>query len=279
MSLMDGVKAVIFDLDGTLYQDEIVCFDLIRYYAAGTPYETLAEEIVAYAREVLAGKKNLKCGHFVKKETVSGPVSVANLFDFPSVRGLACDHPELYFDRSVYSYIGDSWTLAMFLGHRLGFYEKEFWNRFSKARQQLLSGPGRQKEDERISRMLKKLRAAGVLLALYTTSTYNNSNCLIKNLGLLDKFDELAHGVNKPYGLGDRIEMLRKNYSLRYEEILLVGDQGYSDLMVGRGVGTRTLLVNPNLVDDGMDWSVRVNSLEELTEVLTVGQLSIDSNK
>lgn len=271
MEFMNGIKAVIFDLDGTLYRDDTVCYDLIRYYTEGTPYEPLTEEIIARSRDILYGKDHIKCGSFAMKETLKGPATLEGLFDFPTFKGLPQPDAETYFDRSVYSYIGDSWTLAMFLAHRMSFYGSEFWERFYKARQQLLHGPGKALKDNRITEMLKKLRRAGVILLLCTNSTHANSNELLKNLDLIDKFDELIHSARKPLGLMDRIELLKKNYYLDYGEILLVGDQGYGDLYPGSVLGTRTLLTTPYFVDDGMNWTGRADTIEELVALLTSG--------
>lgn len=269
MGFMTGIKAVIFDLDGTLYQDDIVCYDLIRYYTEGTPYEPLTEEIIAYVKRILKGQGPFKCGSFAVKGEAEGPASLESLFDFPLYRGLPEPGAERYFDRSVYSYIGDSWTLAMFLGHRLGFYGEDFWARFYRARQQLLGGPGKAVRDRSITDMLDQLRRSGVLLLLYTNSTHQNSNALLKSLELIDKFDELVHSAGKPGSLTDRIELLKKNDSLNDEEILLVGDQGYGDLYPGYCLGTKTLLVSPYCVDDGMEWGARVKTTGELTKLLT----------
>lgn len=269
MGFMTGIKAVIFDLDGTLYQDDIVCYDLIRYYAEGTPYEPLTEEIIARAKRILQGQCPLKCGSFAVKSEAEGPATLDNLFDFSVYRGLPEPDAEKYFDRSVYSYIGDSWTLAMFLAHRMGFYGESFWARFHRARQQLLHGSGRAVKDLRITGMLEKLHRSGVVLLLCTNSTHQNSNELLKNLELIDKFDELVHSARKPRGLTDRIELLKKNYSLSYDEILLVGDQGYGDLYPGYRLGTKTLLTSPYWVDDGMKWSARVRTIGELKQLMT----------
>lgn len=269
MGFMNGIKAVVFDLDGTLYQDDLVCYDLIRYYTEETPYQPLTGEIIGRAKRILQGRDSMKCGSFALKGRAQGPVSLESLFDFPLYRGLPEPEAEKYFDRSVYSYIGDSWTLAMFLGHRLGFYGGDFWERFHRARQQLLYGPGRAVRDRRITGMLDKLRRSGVVLLLCTNSTHQNSNELLKNLELIDKFDELVHSAKKPGGLTDRIELLKKNYSLNYNEILLVGDQGYGDLYPGYCLGTKTLLTTPYCVDDGMKWGARVRTVGELTELMT----------
>lgn len=271
MAILDGVKAVIFDLDGTLYQDDVVWYDLIRYYTEGTPYQPLTEEIVKYAKDFVEGKKEIKCGCFAPKEEVQGEVSVENLFAFPAIKGLAAADPYLFFDRSKYSYIGDGWTLSMYIAHRLGFYGEEFWRRFHKARVQLLMGPGEQVWDERITVMLETMRNAGIILLLCTNSTHDNSSALLNKLRLTDKFDELIHSARKPLGLVDRIELLRKNYSLEYEEILLVGDQGYSDLFVGQELGAKTLMSTSCFVDDGMKWTQRVYTIDELAAELMKG--------
>lgn len=271
MEFMKGIGAVVFDLDGTLYQDDVVCYDLIRCYTEGTPYEPMTEEIIDRARDILQGRGRQICGSFAAKCEAKGTPSLEKLFDFPVCQGLPQPDRETYFDRSRYSYIGDSWTLGMFLAHRMGFYGEEFWSRFHRVRQQLLNGPGRVVKDRRITGMLEKLRSAGIVLLLYTNSTHQNSSELLKQLDLLDKFDELAHSAGKPGGLTDRLRLLGKNYSLDYDEILLVGDQGFGDLYPGYCLGTRTLLTTPYRVEDGMEWSARVRTIGELVGLLTDG--------
>lgn len=271
MDALKGVKAIIFDLDGTLYQEnEIMCYDLIREFVKGSPYEPLADEMIEAVNEILEGKWELKCGHFVEKKPVEGEVSVKNLLNVPSVSGLSRDNVYDYFDRKKYSHIGDGCTLAMFIGHRLNLSSAEFWIRFNRVRKKMLipgCGPGR---SGLVIAMMNQLRDAGIRLLLCTNSSHKNSNDLLLQLGLLDRFDEVIHDAHKPAGLADRIELLKKYEGLQPEEILLVGDQGYNDLFMGYQMGTRTMLVSDNVIDDGIPWTYRVHTVEEMAEALHI---------
>lgn len=270
MNVLDGIKAIIFDLDGTLYQEnQIMCYDLLREFVKDSPYEPLADEIIEYINGVLRGEKPIKCGHFVEKLPVQGETSVENLFAVPSVSGLSRDNYLDYFDRKKYSHIGDGCTLAMYVGHRLNLSSEEFWIRFNKVRKSMLLPDYGPKRDGRVIQMMNDLRDAGIRLLLCTNSSHRNSNDLLLKLGLLDRFDEVIHDAHKPAGLGDRIDLLRKYEGLSPEEILLVGDQGYNDLFVGYQRGAKTMLVSDNVVDDGMNWTYRVQTVEEMTKALT----------
>lgn len=271
MNALEGIKAVIFDLDGTLYQEnEIMCYDLIREFVKGSPYEALTDEIIDAVNEILKGGWKLKCGHFVEKVPVQGEVSVKNLLDVPSVSGLSKENVYDYFDRKKYSHIGDGCTLAMFIGHRLDLSSEEFWVRFNRVRKKMLipgCGPAR---NGQVIAMMNQLRDAGIRLLLCTNSSHKNSNDLLLQLGLLDRFDEVIHDAHKPAGLADRIELLKKYDGLKPEEILLVGDQGYNDLFMGYQMGTKTMLVSDNVIDDGIAWTWRVQTVEEMVEALSL---------
>lgn len=255
---------ICFDLDGTLYQDRRVYPRIIQHFFQDTPYKDWIPEIQLRMERILAGKERFRCGQFVPKQVAENPECVDDLFKVPTVTALLESDPRPYFNRNLYTYISDSWTLAMYLARRIGWAGEDFWNRFQIVREELVSdsyGPQLEKE---LPSILTALHDSGIRLVLCSNAAAEGGWKLLRYLKLDEKFDEIVFDADKPRTFPKRIQ----NWGIPSEEMLFVGDQGYYDLYAGKQAGASTVLISPYHVEDACLWDWRIQTLQELTAYL-----------
>lgn len=261
-------KAVVLDLDGTLYQDEVICYRLVDHFFADTPYAVYADDLKALMTRVLRGEETVKCGHFVPKLPLRAVMCAEDFLRVPSIAGLAEPNAPDYFDRAQFSYIGDGWSLAMYWARRVDFAEDEYWRLFRPARADLLSDTYGPAVSPALKEALRALRQAGIRLYLCSNSQARDAMDFLTKHGLRDAFDARVFDAHKPRTYPDILRALDAQRSLDWRDYLFVGDQGYSDLYMGHTLGAQTLLVSPFHIEDGMNWTARVRTADELAGTL-----------
>ena len=261
----DGCPRLIcFDLDGTLYQDNSIYPRIIRHFFQDTPYRDWIPEVQARMERVLRGKEPFRCGQFAPKQAAEAPRSVDDLFAVPTVTALLEPDPTPYFDRSRYTYISDGWTLAMYLARRIGWAGDAFWNRFRRAREDLVSERYGPKPEAGLISALEALRQKGIRLVLCSNAAAGGGWALLRHLRLDGSFDEILFDAEKPRSFPERV----RNWGYPAEQILFIGDQGYYDLYAGKRLGAATVLISPYHVEDACLWDRRITTLRELVSCL-----------
>lgn len=261
-------KAIVFDLDGTLYQDSVICYRLIDHFFADTRYARFSGELKRIMMQVLRGGHRIKCGHFVPKMPILTAECAEDFMEVPSVVGLARPNARDYFDREKYAYIGDGWSLAMYWARRAGFPEDVYWQLFRPAREDLLSPAYGPAVHTQLKGRLQSLRQAGIRLCLCSNSQARDAVEFLTKHGLESSFDRMIFDAHKPRAFRAILEGLNAEWGMENGDYLFVGDQGYSDLFEGRSLGAQTLLVSPFHVEDGVEWTYRAHTTDEMLEVL-----------
>lgn len=257
-------KLICFDLDGTLYQDKVIYKNIITHFFQDTPYCGWIESIQEKMDKILEGTETLKCGQFLPKKEAKFPEKMEDLFAVSGTAALLLESPKHWLDRRKYSYISDGWTLAMYLARRIGWEGERFWERFQKAREELVGETFGPKPDEELRNLLLQLRQKGVYLVLCSNAKKSGGEALLQHLCLAECFDEIIFDADKPHSMPTRI----KEWGIDPAEMLFIGDQGYFDLYSGKLAGARTMLVSPYYIEDQMLWDIRKHTLEEMKEFM-----------
>lgn len=257
-------KLICFDLDGTLYQDKVIYKNIITHFFQDTLYYEWIEPIQEKMDNILEGTETLKCGQFLPKKQAEFPEKIEDLFAVSGTAALLLESPEKWLDRRKYSYISDGWTLAMYLARRIGWEGERFWERFQKARAELVGETFGPEPDDELRDLLLKLREKGIYLVLCSNAKKSGGEALLKHLHLSECFDEVVFDADKPHSMRTRME----EWGIDPAEMLFIGDQGYFDLYAGKLAGARTMLVSPYYIEDQGLWDIRKHTLEELKEFL-----------
>lgn len=274
MEWLADMKVIIFDMDGTLYQEDTYMDRYIRYLLEQTEWEKETEAAVADARKILSGKHPIKLGHFYHKSDGAALVHLAGRFaegftsDGAALDGLtfAERYESLSLDDPLLLYMGDPWGIVAAISHKYKIPEEKLKVAFERVREEMLLEP------YRFGLHHEMLQSIGALDAvekkILMTNTYEKSGIdFLRYMRIVHLFDEIHCGADKPFGIQKRIERLLEQGYLPHE-ILSIGDNPWNDLYPVKKIGGRTCFISPYPSGDAEQWDVRLQSLDELKRLL-----------
>jgi len=270
-----AVNVVIFDMDGTLYQEDTFVDRYIRYLLEGTPHEAETEDAVREAREMLSGLHPVRFGHFYHKTDAA--FFVRGREGFSSGRGWNGEpvDPKRLADASrrepedddALHYIGDPWGIVALFRWKYGVPESRLQEAFARVRKEMISEPHRFARHRRLYDAIAGLRGVAHRIVLMT-NTYQASGLeFLEYMGIERLFDEIICDARKPRGIESFVaKLLEQGYEPR--EILSIGDNPWNDLAPVKRLGGRTCFASPYPSDDADGWDERARALDDLAALL-----------
>ncbi|MFB9326391.1 HAD family hydrolase [Paenibacillus aurantiacus] len=272
---LSDLRVVIFDMDGTLYQDHTFMERYIRYLLEKTAAEPHTEEAVSLGMAILAGSHPVQCGHFYHAADDAVLVREAGRF----VRALSWDGTELALRDDMAALtadeaalpeqlvpFGDPWGIAAVLGLRYKLPEEKRLEAFRRVREEMVREPYLFPTSRGLFEALAALTAIEKKVVM--TNTYLESGlAFLHHMEIHHLFDEVYCGAEKPEGIARYITVLLAQ-GYKPEEILSVGDNGWNDLEPVRRLGGRTCLISPYASAESSRWDLRFTKLDELERLL-----------
>ena len=115
------IRTVLFDLDGTIYQNLTFNRIYIRNLTAGTPFASWQESLLAYTEEVFAGRRLIMNRAY---STLPLPAPDPESY-FAALEGALL--PDLSYEELLQQehclFLGDAWAVLALLGKTLGLLE------------------------------------------------------------------------------------------------------------------------------------------------------------
>ncbi|MFC4808847.1 HAD family hydrolase [Paenibacillus sp. GCM10023250] len=275
---LSAIKVVVFDMDGTLYQDHAYLERYIRYLLEGTEHEGETEAAVRLGGAMLAGEHPGGFGHFYH----TGDDVCLALEGGRFVRGYTwADGVEI--DAGAYgSYaslapllvpVGDPWSIVTALSRRHRLPEAKLLAAFERVRQEMLQPPHRFELSTGLFWAIEALDAVEKKSLLTNTPPASGAEFL-GYMGIRHLFGDVIFGANKPDGLHAYVAaLLAQGYEPH--EILTIGDNTWNDLHPVKRLGGRTCFISPYPSGDPEAWDLRLTRLEELEGLMRALQQSI----
>ncbi len=234
------VRTVIFDLDGTIYQNTAFHRDYLRYLVEGTDRADWAQALIGFADDVFAGKK-LVMNRFYRSEA-GNPQTLDELF--LTIAAGIC--PPMTYEQARDSrgliYLGDAWAVMALIGATLGLIGNgrgdQIYRRVRAGMEQegMRGNTALKAAIERLSK-----RCDVILLS---NSYEDTARAFLEQLGFDGVFEHIRYSANKPF---DMIAIL-KDFNPRMfdqpETVWSIGDHAYNDLMPVSQMGGRTVWIN-----------------------------------
>lgn len=259
---MKQVKVVIFDLDGTLYQDRVYYKRFIAHMLRGSVYERDTKKVQDKADAIVEGRDAMKLGHFYDSSNAVKGLSLEERLTIPFIENKV-GHFDDYLERK-YRFVGDGWNVVFMLADRLEIAPEAVNAAFRKVRQEMLLDDYAIEVNRELIDVLGKLKGQLEGMYLLTNTPEPEAVDFVSYMGLEDKFTSIHYGADKPFGLMTYLPDILKEHGIEASEVLAIGDHGYNDLYPVHVRGGKTILATPYVVADEMPWSVRVQSLEAL---------------
>ena len=261
---MEHIKTVVFDLDGTIYQNNRFHPDYIHFLLEGTPYESWKQPLISFIDEVFAGK------HLVMNDYYCSTPLCADRFEDYIAALEGARIPGLTFETSIARddsiFLGDAWAVVSLIGSTLGLIQNGRGNEVYKKTGDNMS------EDGMVGNM--RLKAAILELGkhyetvLLTNSYEQTALDFLAQLNFSGVFTKIVYSAHKPFGLVENLTRFCPQLAEQPETFLTIGDHAFNDLMPLQRLGAKALWINPFDHVHEADADLTVHTLDELAERL-----------
>ncbi|ADU93917.1 HAD family hydrolase [Geobacillus sp. Y412MC52] len=245
------IKAIVFDLDGTLYE-ETEHFDYYAEQVAKRLREADRRRFWDDYRAVLADCHPLRIGSMydAKEDLIVWleEGEVREVFRW-SGEPLTKREIETVYTKPVavdldrFFSIGDLWWVPSSIGRHYGLTNEDTYAAFLETREWMMGPEFKMNGAPRLAETLAELREKAVLV-LMTNSPESDSEAILRKLGLADAFDHKIFRAAKPMKTAAHLEAIRARFGVDYRQMLCVGDNIGNDIAPARRLGCRTMLID-----------------------------------
>lgn len=269
------VDAVVFDLDGTLYETTPAWFGVYAEEVAGRA-RIDAAALEREVRAVLAGERPLRLGDFydpdadlVVRTRAWQPDTAVTWYGTPAPLPSAVRRDEPLPWTTGLVYVGDAFQAFAAAAAHAGAGPAARAEAFVAVRRQMIA-------DERTfapaatAAALERAFGHAELRALATNTPEDLGRGLVDRLDASSFFTEVRFGVGKPAGLVGLLDEIAQRVAAPPERILCVGDSYWNDVLPALAAGCQAVWVDPH-ASGAHDGVPRVGSLRELQRDVTEG--------
>ncbi len=260
---------IIFDLDGTLYEDPAI-------------YDRYAEEL---ARFIDVPRRGQYLDAWEAAKRGEGPARIGLGYDDERDRLFRYDRGRItaYLDwdggeesippegrvaaddRALFGTshlnVGDWWGIPHALAGHYGVGREQRTAAFHATRDFMATDAWEIHPEPGLPEVLDQLRSAGIRLVAMTNSPRPTTVDVLTQLGLRDRFDEIVAGAEKPYGLARFLEAVADPTA-----VLSIGDNYVNDIEPVLEAGGSALYIDRHSTGLGAEYS-RCERVRAIAEV------------
>jgi FMN phosphatase YigB (HAD superfamily) len=272
---LTNIKVIVFDLDGTLYENT----HHFSYYAKRIE-EKLSEDKREKFRSdyeaALSGRHPLKIGsvYDTQRDLIlmlrDGVVKEAYRWD--GTKLTANEVQKMYPNKitvnldNMFS-IGDLWWVPSSIGRHYGLRNEDTYQAFLETRKYMMSPQFQMKPIDGVAETLTEIRD-DIKLVLMTNSPKPDSEAILKKLGLSNCFHQKIFEAGKPVKTAERFEWIARTYAVRFDEIMSVGDNLVNDIIPARNLGCKTIYIDSHKIGNEESADIVVEKLKNSLEIL-----------
>lgn len=249
------IKTIIFDLDGTVYQNTEFHRDYLRFLVEDSDKAAWLDELIAYADAVFCGER-LVMNAFYSSQRIEAQTPGAFFQALEAARLTELDYEDaLRQDDCIYT--GDAWAVVTLLGKALGLLDGERADTVYRRTREKMHADG-MKGSERLRSAIRQTNDCFETILL--TNSYESTALeFLEQLGFDHTFEKAVYSANKPGGMVGALRQRDAALLDSPESVLTVGDHAFNDLIPLQRLGCRALWVNPfsNIHEPEYDASVR----------------------
>lgn len=266
--MMEGVTTILFDMDGTLYQDFDFHRPYLRYILEDSGMEGAADQAAELADRILDGR-SVPMNRFYRVVRKGGiiPSDVAELEQCMAA-GLV---EELLFDSCYQNglggmhFLGDAWEVVTYMADILGVLEEKGEYAFCRVREEMHAKSIQRNEP--LLEVLSSLKGRYETILL-SNSPQKSASDFIDKLGFGDAFSCKIYDAAKPYGLLRRLWEERPGLRCHMNQVVSIGDHAFNEIVNIGMAGGRTIWMNPYADAPWIPCTLQIKNLDELMHVL-----------
>lgn len=270
------VKVIIFDLDGTLYEDT----HHFGYYAQCLQTRLAKENRELFEQDyqaALAGKHPLQIGRIydarqdlilVQKKGVVTQAYEWNGELCPEERVKRLYPQSITVNLDQMLSIGDLWWVPSSIARHYGLSNEQSYEAFLETRRYMMSPEFQMNPVRGLRESIEKWKR-NCQIVLMTNSPKPDSEAILKKLNLHDLFDHKVFEARKPTMTKDHIEEIQLKYGVAFSEILSIGDNWMNEIQPAQQLGCKTLLIDPHRRTEAGHADIIVHKLGEIISILS----------
>jgi FMN phosphatase YigB (HAD superfamily) len=266
------INTIVFDLDGTLYEDT----HHFQYYADLLKQKLPDDVRQSFEQDYAAvgeGSHTLKVGRVydAEKDLVlsheNGVVKTGWTWTGERVpeEELSKHYSKepLQFDLLNMLSIGDLWWVPVSIAKHYGLTSEEAYKAFLETRDHMMTDEFVMEPLKEFAEVLEKLHSS-YNLVLMTNSPQTDSDIILKKLGFTSYFHDKIFEANKPVRTADQLTYISKKWNVPFENMLSVGDNYINEILPAALLGCKTIFIDPFDLYKKSDATYTVNGLHEL---------------
>lgn len=256
---MKQLSTIVFDLDGTLYQDEVYVYVFLQELLKDTVFAQYLEDITEEALSIMEGYHVVKLGQFVDIENYC----IRTIKPLLYREGIT---PQSYEDYNnfKYMYIGDGWQVCFLIAEVLGISKANVKQAFLNIRTCMVEAKYHLQINEQLPALIENIKKCGIRCILATNTVKEGAEYFLKRMKLDHSFNDIIYDAGKPK---HAVETLKK-IGVDISTTLSIGDVPFNDLYPIQKQGGSTILISPYLLMDQNFYDVHVSSFEEVNDIL-----------
>lgn len=251
LPFISSSRLLIFDLDGTLYEDT-AHFDyyanlLMQRVGAKSSFYEEYEKMKQGKHPVNVGK-----GYNVEHDCIVtiDPMDFALLAveDWDGTKWDERKQREVFGDKVTFDFehtiaIGDGWWLPYVTALHYGLSREEAYFCYQETKEFMITDEFKLKKTPGLLEGLQQLKRNKVLV-LVSNSDEQDVSRLLKELGLENIFAEIIPSAQKPAYTAKRFTYLLDKYQCAPEEAVSIGDNFINDIAPALRLGMKTILIH-----------------------------------
>lgn len=260
----NNLKTIIFDLDGTIYQNTTFHRDYLHFLVQGTKWAQWEPALVEFAERVFAGQA-LVMNRFYK----TTPLNPQTPSEFFSALEQQLCPPLTYqeaLSRSDLLYLGDAWAVVTLIGDTLGLLAGERKDQIYRLTRRRMEEQGM--EGSTSLRLAIKELTSWYDVILLSNSHEETALEFLRQLGFEGLFPLVCSGANKPFEMITKLEQTYPQIFTKPESVLSIGDHAFNDLMPIKEKGGRTVWLNPFPNIQRAECDLELQTLDDLVGYL-----------
>ncbi len=256
--LTNKIKVIVFDFDGTLYQDTHH-FD---FYARRLQAKLTFEKQDLFWGDyqlALQGKHTLRIGRLYDAERdivlVQQNHTVQESYDWEGNRKSEAETKDLYstpvtIDQIKIISVGDLWWLPAAIASHYGLSLKGSYEAFLETRSYMMGANFSMEKVPGFKEALLGLKKKGFNLALLTNSPETDSEVILSKLGFEHLFEMKVFEGQKPSLTQERFQEIKDYFQVEFCEMLSIGDNWINEILPATELGCSTILIDAYSVSE-----------------------------
>lgn len=274
---LNHIKVIIFDLDGTLYED-IHHFD---FYAERLKEKLEPQYQIKFLEDyrlALEGNHPLKIGRVydVDKDLIlvqmDGVIKEAyhwrgaNL----SKEDISLLYPKkISINLESMLSIGDLWWVPAAIARHYGLKKEQSNKAFLETREFMMGPEFKMNPVLGMKETLQNLQK-NIKLVLLTNSPQPDSEAILRKLGLNDVFNKKIYNARKPTHTEEQFASISKQFNVKFTDMLSIGDNWLNEILPAKKLGCSTIFIDPHHVGNDVTADHSVDSISEMVSILKV---------